>query len=162
MVQELGSSVKEYGDPPTQTSTPKSVEEVATKVMKVDKAVELFQTMVIVSLNNGNLTLEINILKNKLVMGEKEKAMLQEELNKDRKFQKGYKHNVEIWRKNKAMAEKKNKVFIKKLQDENEKLKGNTTQLKSHDEEMQNLRQKAKIQETTKRKWTKALFFHKK
>jgi hypothetical protein len=111
----LGSSVKEYGDPPTQTSTPKSVEEVATKVMKVDKAVELFQTMVIVSLNNGNLTLEINILKNKLVMGEKEKAMLQEELNKDRKFQKGYKHNVEIWRKNKAMAEKKNKVFIKKL-----------------------------------------------
>jgi hypothetical protein len=32
--------------------------------------------MAIVSLNMGNLTLEVNILKNNLVMGEKEKAML--------------------------------------------------------------------------------------
>ncbi len=31
-------------------------------------------------------------------------------------------------------------MFIKKLHDENEELKGNTTQLKSHDEELQNLR----------------------
>ncbi len=48
-------------------------------------------------------------------MGEKEKAMLQEELDKDKDFQKGYKHNVEIWRKNKVEAEQKNKVIIKQL-----------------------------------------------
>jgi hypothetical protein len=42
--------------------------------------------MAIVNLNMGNLTLEVNTLKNKLVMGEKEKTMLQEELNKERKF----------------------------------------------------------------------------
>ncbi len=61
--------------------------------MKAYKAVELFQTMVIVSLNMGNLTLEVNTLKNILVTREKEKAMLQEELDKERKFQKGYCHN---------------------------------------------------------------------
>ncbi len=71
--------------------------------------------MAIVSLNMGNLTLEVNILKNNLVMGEKEKAMLQEELDKEKDFQKGYKHNVEIWRKNKVEAEQKNKVIIKQL-----------------------------------------------
>jgi hypothetical protein len=75
MVQELGSSAKGSGDPTTWTSTPKSVEEVAIKVMKVDKTSELFQTMAIVSLNMGNLTLEINTLKNILVMGEKEKVV---------------------------------------------------------------------------------------
>jgi hypothetical protein len=41
--------------------------------------------MAIVSLNIGNLTLEVNTLKkNKLVTGEKEKAMLQDELDEDR------------------------------------------------------------------------------
>ncbi len=40
----------------TQTSTPKSLEEVAIKVMKANKATELFQTMAIMSLNMGNLT----------------------------------------------------------------------------------------------------------
>ncbi len=44
--------------------------------------------------------------------------MLQEELDKERDFQKGYKHNVEILKKNKAKVEQKIKVFIKKLQDE--------------------------------------------
>jgi hypothetical protein len=51
------------------------VEEVATKVMKVDKTIELFQTITIVNLNMGNLILEVNTLKNRLVVGEK-KAML--------------------------------------------------------------------------------------
>jgi hypothetical protein len=51
------------------TSTPKFVEEVVAKVMKVDKAVELFQTMAIVTLNMGNLILKVNTLKNKLVTG---------------------------------------------------------------------------------------------
>jgi len=42
LVQELGSSIKRFGDPTTQTNTPKTVEEVATKVMKANKVVELF------------------------------------------------------------------------------------------------------------------------
>jgi hypothetical protein len=48
--------------------------------------------MAIVSMNMGNLTLEVNSLKNMLAIGDKEKAMLQEEINKERDFQKGYKH----------------------------------------------------------------------
>jgi hypothetical protein len=52
-------------------------------------------------------------------------------LDKRRDFQKGYKHNVEIWRKNWAKVKQKNKVFIKKLQDENEELRGSITWLKS-------------------------------
>ncbi len=61
---------------------------------------------------------------------EKEKLMLQEELDKERDFQKRYKHNVEILKKNKAEAKEKNKRLIKKLQDENEKFKGSIAQLK--------------------------------
>jgi bacterioferritin (cytochrome b1) len=37
-----------------------------------------------------------------LAIGEKEKAIIREELDKERDFHKGYKHNVEIWRKNKG------------------------------------------------------------
>ncbi len=102
MVQELGSIAKGSIDPTTQTNTPKSMEEVATEVMKVNKVAELFQTMVIVSFNMGNLALEVNTLKIRLVTGEQEKAVLQEELDKEREFRKGYKHNVEIQRKNRA------------------------------------------------------------
>ncbi len=91
-----------------------------------------------------------------------EKAVLQGQLDNERDFQKGYKHNVEIRKKNRAKVEQKIKMFIKTFQDENEELKGSTTQLKSQVEKLQDLRQKAKIQETTKRKWTEALFFHKK
>ncbi len=76
MVQERGSSAEKSKDITTQTSTSKSVEEVATEVMKIDKTIELFKTMAIVSLNMGNLTMEINILKNGLAIGEKEKATL--------------------------------------------------------------------------------------
>ncbi len=123
MVQELGSFVEGPKDPTTQTSTPKSMVEVAVKVMKADKAVELFQTMAIVNLNMGNLAFELNILKNKLIIREKEKTMLQEELDKVRKFDKGYKHNLEIWRKNRVEVKQKNKVPIKKLHDENEELR---------------------------------------
>jgi hypothetical protein len=60
------------------------VEEVATELMKVDNATELFHTMAIVSLNMGNLILEVNTLKIKLAIGEKEKAMLKEELDKEK------------------------------------------------------------------------------
>jgi uncharacterized membrane protein len=72
------------------------LEEVAIEVMKADKVAELFQTMTIVNLNMGNLIIEVNTLKKNLVMGEKEKAVLHEELDKKKKFQKGHKHNVKI------------------------------------------------------------------
>jgi chromosome segregation and condensation protein ScpB len=76
MVQDLISSIKEPGNPTTYTNTPKFVEKVVVEVMKIDKAVEFDgQTMAIMSLNMGNLTLEVNILKNKFVTWEKEKAM---------------------------------------------------------------------------------------
>jgi hypothetical protein len=88
--------------------------------------------------------------------------MLQEELDKEREFQNGYKHNVEIWRKNRVEVEQKNKVFIKKLQDDNEELKGNTSRLKSQDEKLLNLRHEFEIWGTIERKWTKTLFLHKK
>jgi hypothetical protein len=60
------------------------MEEVAIEVMKANKATELFHTMAIVILNMGNLTLEVNDLNNRLVTREKEKVMLQEELNKEK------------------------------------------------------------------------------
>ncbi len=54
------------------------------EIMQVDKVVELFQTMAIVSLNMGNLNFEVSNLKNRLVTEEKEKAILQVELDKER------------------------------------------------------------------------------
>ncbi len=60
------------------------MEEVVSKVMKLDKAIESFQTMAIVSLNMGKLILKVNILMNILVMGEKEKVVLHDELDKER------------------------------------------------------------------------------
>ncbi len=160
MVQEMGSYVDGSKNTMTQTNTLESVEEVATEVMQVDKGIELFQTMAIVNLNMENLILEVNNLKNRLATREKEKVVLQEELDKERNFQKGYKHNVEMWRMNRAEVEPK-KLFIKKIHDENEEFKGNTTWLKSQDEELHDLRKKFKIQEPTKRKWTQALFLQK-
>jgi len=52
------------------------VEEVDVEIMKVDKVAELSQTMAIMSFNMGNLTLEVNTLKNRLAMGDKEKVVL--------------------------------------------------------------------------------------
>ncbi len=43
------------------------MEEVVAKVMKVNKATKLFQTMAIVNQNMRNLTLEVNTLENILV-----------------------------------------------------------------------------------------------
>ncbi len=67
---------------------------------------------------------------------------------------------MEIYRKNKVEVEQKNKMFIKKLQDDNEELKGSTTWLKSQDEKLQNLRLKVEIWKTMKRKRIEALFIH--
>ncbi len=83
--------------------------------MQVNKEVELFQTIAIISFNMGNLAVEVNNLKNILATREKEKAVLQEKLNKEKHFQKGYKHNVEIQKKNREEAKQKIKVFVKKL-----------------------------------------------
>jgi hypothetical protein len=81
------------------------LEEVTIEVTKTYKAIELFKTMAIMSLSMGSLILKVNTLKNKLVMGDKEKVMLQEELDKEKKFQKGYKHNAKILRKNMVEVE---------------------------------------------------------
>jgi hypothetical protein len=43
---------------------------------------------------------------------------------------------VEICKKNKVEVEQKNKALIKKLQDDNEDLKGSTTWMKSQDEKI--------------------------
>ncbi len=67
LVQEMGSFTKGSKNPTTQTNTLKSVEEIAAKVMQVSKTIELFKTMAIVSLNMGNLNLEVSNLKNRLV-----------------------------------------------------------------------------------------------
>jgi hypothetical protein len=42
--------------------------------------------MAIITLNMGNLNLELRSLKNKLTTKEKEKVILREELNKEREF----------------------------------------------------------------------------
>ncbi len=60
------------------------MEEVAEEVMQVNKVVELFQTMAIMSLNMGNLNMEVKCLKNKL--GTEDKTTVQEELDKERDF----------------------------------------------------------------------------
>jgi hypothetical protein len=69
-----------------QINTPKSIEEVVAKVMQAYKAIKLSQTMAIVSLNMGNLNLEVNSVKNRLATWEKENAILQEELDKEKDF----------------------------------------------------------------------------
>jgi hypothetical protein len=62
------------------------MEEVDVEVMKANKTAELFQTMATISLNMGNLTLEVKTLKNRLDVGEKEQAMLHEELDKEKEI----------------------------------------------------------------------------
>ncbi len=89
------------------------MEEVVAKIMQVDKVTKLFQTMAIVSLNMGNVTMQVNTMQNKLATAEKEKAILQEELDHEKDFQNGYKHNVEIWKKNRAEVEEKVKMILK-------------------------------------------------
>jgi hypothetical protein len=52
------------------------MEQVVVEVMQVHKVIKLFQTMAIVSMNMGNLNLEVSNLKNILATKEKEKAIL--------------------------------------------------------------------------------------
>jgi hypothetical protein len=72
----MGSFVKRSKNPMTQTSTPKSMEEISTKVMRTRKEIELFKIMAIISLNMGNLNMEVNNPKKKLATREKKKAIL--------------------------------------------------------------------------------------
>jgi hypothetical protein len=53
------------------------------------------------------------------------------ELDKERDFQKEYKNNIEIWRKNRTKNKQRVKALIQKLQDENKELKVKTTLMKS-------------------------------
>jgi hypothetical protein len=76
MVQKLGSYVERSKNPTPQIGTPKSMEEIVIKVMQTNITIKLFYTMVIVNLNMGNLTLEVNNLKNRLATREKENVML--------------------------------------------------------------------------------------
>jgi hypothetical protein len=69
-----------------QINTPKSIEEVVAEVMQAYKTIKLSQTMAIVSLNTRNLNLEVNSVKNRLATWEKEKAIVQEELDKEKDF----------------------------------------------------------------------------
>ncbi len=62
------------------------MEELIAKIMQAQKAAELFQTMAIINLNMGNLNLEVNNMNNKLAIGEKEKAIQHEELDRERDF----------------------------------------------------------------------------
>jgi chromosome segregation ATPase len=87
--------------------------------------------MVIMNLNMGNLNLEVSSLKNRLMIKEKEKVVLHVELDKERDFQKEYKNNIEIWRKNRTKNKQRVKALIQKLQDENKELKVKTTLMKS-------------------------------
>ncbi len=119
------------------------MDEVVVEVMYVDKTIELFQTMAIVSLNMENLNLEVSNLKNRLATKDKEKAVLKVELNKERDFQKEYKHNIEIWRKSRTENEQKIKTFIQKLQDKNKELKAKITLMISQEEELKELRKMA-------------------
>jgi chromosome segregation ATPase len=93
------------------------VEEVVAKVMQVNITTKLFQTMVNMSLNMGNLNLEVNSLRNILSTEEKEKAKLQKELEKKKDFQMEYKQNIKIWRKQKTKNEQKIKMLILKMKE---------------------------------------------
>ncbi len=62
------------------------MEEIVVEVIQTLNTTELLQIMAIVSLNMGNLNLEVSSLKNKLARGEREEAILQEELDKEREF----------------------------------------------------------------------------
>ncbi len=67
LVQEMGSSKEGFKNPMTKTNTPKFVKEIVAEVMQTQKAVKVFQTMAIINLNMGNLNLEVNNLKNRLI-----------------------------------------------------------------------------------------------
>jgi hypothetical protein len=52
-------------------------------------------------------------------------------LDKERDFQKEYKHNIEIWRKQMTNNEQKIKMLILQMKVENEELKEKTGLMKS-------------------------------
>ncbi len=137
------------------------MEEVDIEVMQAYKIAKLFQTMAIVSLNMRNLNLELSSLKNRLAIEKKEKVVSQVELNKERDFQREYKHNINIQRKNRIENEQKIKAFIQKLQDENKELKAKTILMKSQVEKLQELRKTTKAWEATKKKLLETLFQYK-
>ncbi len=72
------------------------------------------------------------------------------ELDKKKVFQKEYKHNIEIWKKNTTKNELNIKAFviIQKLQDEKE-FKAKITLMKSQEEELKELKKTVETWEVT-------------
>lgn len=103
----------------------------------------------------------MNNLKNKLAIEKKDKASLQEEFEKEKDFQKEYKHNIEIQRKQKTKNEHKIKTLILIIEEDNEELKEKIGLMKFQIQELKQLRKMVKVWETIKRKWTKKLFIYK-
>jgi regulator of replication initiation timing len=90
------------------------VEEVAAEVMQVDKTTKLFQTMVIMISNMGNLYLEVSSLNNKFATKMKEKVILHVELDKEKDFQKEYKHNIKYRGRTRQKMSRRSKHSYKK------------------------------------------------
>jgi len=80
-------------------------------------------------------------------------------LEKERDFQKKYKHNIEICRKQRTENEHKIKMLILKMKEENEELKEKIGLMKSEIEKLKELRKTVKVLETIERKWTKTYLF---
>jgi chromosome segregation ATPase len=117
--------------------------------------------MAIVSLNMGNLYLEVSNLNNRLATKRRRRQYCRWNWTRTKDFQKECKHNIKMWRKNRAKNEEKIKAFIQKLQDENKEFKVKTTLMKSQDEELKELRMIVEAWEATKRKWVETLFHYK-
>jgi hypothetical protein len=106
--------------------------------MKADNAVELFQTMAIVSLNMENLILEVNTLKIDWLQRRRRRQCYMRNWIKREISKKDISIMWKYGRRTGQRLSKKN--IIKNLQDENEEFKGSTTQLKLYNEKLQNLR----------------------
>jgi ribosome maturation factor RimP len=66
-------------------------------------------------------------------------------LDKEKDFEKEYKHNIKIWRKQKIENEQNIKTLILKMKEHNEKFKEKIGLMKSLIEELKELRKVAKV-----------------
>jgi ribosome maturation factor RimP len=66
-------------------------------------------------------------------------------LDKEKDFEKEYKHNIKIWRKQKIENEQNIKTLILKMKEDNEKFKEKIGLMKSLIEELKELRKVAKV-----------------
>ncbi len=66
-------------------------------------------------------------------------------MDKEKDFEKEYKHNIKIWRKQKIENEQNIKTLILKMKEDNEKFKEKIGLMKSLIEELKELRKVAKV-----------------